>query len=804
MIRSNSQLFIPTAKTENGGKPQIRYLDNGQFANLALDEKTGASIDLSIDTSTYVMTVALKNADGTIISSGNIDFPLESVVVNATYESGILTLVLQNGNSVNVDISDIISGLVAEDGDGSNLTASFTESATRTNITTGEKLSVLFGKIKKWFTDLKSLAFKSKTEAGDYTAGSITATDTDSTIAKTSDLSVLVSDVQANGVSVVSNRVANITKSSLGLQNVNNTADVNKVVHGATVLTNQDLNNYKTTALVGWYYAAGGNSVTNKPSGVGEFGLEVVRAANGVFVQRLTYGNKLYQRTYGGSSWSSWIEFANTTGTYSGMTVGNATNATNATNDSNGQKIVDTYAKLTQVSNPNLLINPDFTCGVPSTIPTSANTNICSGWLKYTGWTTETISNNQLTITIKNTVTSTFQLAVGQYQTKIPSIANLIGQNLTLSVNVNASNLNSAFVVNISYRASASEQLSFVNHWVTQNGKQTITAVVPTGAKEIRFGIGYNKSAAVGDYITISKPKLEVGSVATDYTPTIYEGEIWKCKFLNAGIYNPNLLQNPDFSINQRGQESYSGAKGYTVDRWAHYANSTVTVVENGIEFSTTSETYTQIYQLIEVPVSKLTGKTLTLSCSVNGVIYTATGTLSTDMGTKFSVTIPECGNATVRYSSTGGGRYYFAVFDVYVTNPTHKVNTINWAKLEFGSVATEFMSPSITEELPKCQRYGFLLASGPVRYPNTQIDASIIDFTIPTPVSLRTPPTLSDTANIVVYNPDSGMAVQTGFTFEVVHTTSNAICIRATKSAHGLSRAVLGFSANIFLDAEI
>ena len=45
-------------------------------------------------------------------------------------------------------------------GDGSNVTAAFTAAETRTNIATGEKLSVLLGKIAKWLGDLKALAFK--------------------------------------------------------------------------------------------------------------------------------------------------------------------------------------------------------------------------------------------------------------------------------------------------------------------------------------------------------------------------------------------------------------------------------------------------------------------------------------------------------------------------------------------------------------------------------------------------------------------------------------------------------------------
>lgn len=52
-------------------------------------------------------------------------------------------------------------------GDGSNVTAAFTAATARANIATGEKLSVLFGKIAKWFSDLGSLAFKSTVAKSD-------------------------------------------------------------------------------------------------------------------------------------------------------------------------------------------------------------------------------------------------------------------------------------------------------------------------------------------------------------------------------------------------------------------------------------------------------------------------------------------------------------------------------------------------------------------------------------------------------------------------------------------------------------
>ncbi len=48
---------------------------------------------------------------------------------------------------------------VDKTGDVSNTTAAFTQAADRTNIRTGEKMSAIFGKIAKWFADLKTVAF---------------------------------------------------------------------------------------------------------------------------------------------------------------------------------------------------------------------------------------------------------------------------------------------------------------------------------------------------------------------------------------------------------------------------------------------------------------------------------------------------------------------------------------------------------------------------------------------------------------------------------------------------------------------
>jgi hypothetical protein len=55
-----------------------------------------------------------------------------------------------------------LANKLGKTGDGSNVTAAFTAASTRINIATGEKLSILLGKIAKWLGDLKALAFKDK------------------------------------------------------------------------------------------------------------------------------------------------------------------------------------------------------------------------------------------------------------------------------------------------------------------------------------------------------------------------------------------------------------------------------------------------------------------------------------------------------------------------------------------------------------------------------------------------------------------------------------------------------------------
>lgn len=75
-----------------------------------------------------------------------------------------------------------------------------------------------------------------------------------------------------------------------------------------TQLTNQDLDDYLDEGR--WYYAGGGNTTTNKPSGVDAFELYVGRNANGYRYQKLITSNGIiWFRYYDSTAWKTWVRW---------------------------------------------------------------------------------------------------------------------------------------------------------------------------------------------------------------------------------------------------------------------------------------------------------------------------------------------------------------------------------------------------------------------------------------------------------------------------------------------------------------
>ena len=85
-----------------------------------------------------------------------------------------------------------------------------------------------------------------------------------------------------------------------GLQNALDGKSVSKT------LTNENLNNVTTP---GFYNAGGGNTVTNKPSGIEHFGLIVIHRASGAYYTQIIFNDtSSYRRFCVNGTWGSWAQ----------------------------------------------------------------------------------------------------------------------------------------------------------------------------------------------------------------------------------------------------------------------------------------------------------------------------------------------------------------------------------------------------------------------------------------------------------------------------------------------------------------
>lgn len=96
----------------------VKKIDNinDNFKNYSLITETGNKLDLTIDSKTYIMTLKLKDKDNNVLSTGSVDLPIESMIINVTYDNDNekLTFTLQNGSVIDVPLDSLISGLVNE------------------------------------------------------------------------------------------------------------------------------------------------------------------------------------------------------------------------------------------------------------------------------------------------------------------------------------------------------------------------------------------------------------------------------------------------------------------------------------------------------------------------------------------------------------------------------------------------------------------------------------------------------------------------------------------------------------------
>ena len=145
-----------------------------------------------------------------------------------------------------------------------------------------------------------------------------------------------------------------------------------------TQLTNQDLDDYLDEGR--WYYADGGNTTTNKPSGVDAYELYVGRNASGYRYQKLITSNGLiWFRYHDSSAWKTWVRWytdmntdqkvlqsATTTSNYRPLALGYTNTSTTADlSASVTQQVYVTTTIYAQPSTGSLWANKLYSGGKP-------------------------------------------------------------------------------------------------------------------------------------------------------------------------------------------------------------------------------------------------------------------------------------------------------------------------------------------------------------------------------------------------------------------------------------------------------
>jgi hypothetical protein len=203
---------------------------------------------------------------------------------------------------------------------------------------------------------------------------------------------------------------------------------------------------------------------------------------------------------------------------------------------------------------------------------------------------------------------------------------------------------------------------------------------------------------------SVARAAIEVHAGNADIHVTADEKAYWNT------LSGKNELDNPDFRVNQRGQNEYS--TGYTVDRWYISTDKCKAAPEtNGIRLTATatltSNTHA-FWQNNEFPLPP--GKyTLSLKAADVTGVWAArirTVTAAGDYVDSYYTPRLQAGinSVTVDLSDSE----YISAVSIGFNKGTEAGNSLKlaWAKLEGGSLATPFVPPDYAAELAKCQRF--------------------------------------------------------------------------------------------------
>ena len=202
----------------------------------------------------------------------------------------------------------------------------------------------------------------------------------------------------------------------------------------------------------------------------------------------------------------------------------------------------------------------------------------------------------------------------------------------------------------------------------------------------------------------VARAAIEAHAADADIHVTADEKAYWNT------LSGKNELDNPDFRVNQRGQNEYS--TGYTVDRWYISTDKCKAAPEtNGIRLTATATLTSNTHAFWQNNEFPLAPGKYTLSLNVLEVsgVWAArirTVTAAGDYVDSYYTPRLQAGinSVTVDLSDSE----YISAVSIGFNKGTEAGNSLKlaWAKLEGGSLATPFVPPDYAAELAKCQRF--------------------------------------------------------------------------------------------------
>ena len=284
--------------------------------NLKVDKVEGKGL------STNDFTTELKNKLNGIEAGAQVN-TVTGIKGNAesAYRQGDVNLTPAN-----------IGAVASSNGDASNTKVTFTQSTSRVNLTSGDTLKTAFGKLSKWFVDLKAVAF-----SGSYNDLANKPT----TLKNPKSLTIQQNGGNQTEYDGSTALTVNITKAGIGLGNVENKSSATirgeltssnvtdalgftpEALSNSALLTSEDdLNDYISPSKLGVYRFV----ETSMPANIPEQGtriagaLFVIRAGNTLTSQVVIsgwdeenayYSGRVFIRSYQTSSgWTEWKEIA--------------------------------------------------------------------------------------------------------------------------------------------------------------------------------------------------------------------------------------------------------------------------------------------------------------------------------------------------------------------------------------------------------------------------------------------------------------------------------------------------------------